>query len=75
MVESICTRSCECRTIPSILITGSLIVSSVVVLTDVEVEGVSTRAIVYVVIVVGIGTTLGIVDFVPKELFTGILIV
>ena len=65
MVESICARSCECRTIPSILITGSRIVSSVVVLTDVEVEGVCTRAIVYVVIVVGIGTTLGIVDAVP----------
>ena len=42
-------------------------------LTNVEVEGVRARAIIVVCIVECVSTTLGIVDFVPSELFTGIL--
>ena len=75
MVESICTRSCECRAIPSVHIAGGYVVGCVVVLTNVEVEGVRARAIIVVCIVECVSTTLGIVDFVPRELFTGILIV
>jgi hypothetical protein len=42
-------------------------------LTNVEVEGVRARAIIVVCIVECVSTTLGIVDFVPSELLTGIL--
>ena len=75
MVESIYARSCECRTIPSILITGSHIVCSVIVLGDCEVQGVSAGAAIIICIVVGVCATLSIVDFVPRELFTGILVI
>ena len=49
-------------------------VGCVVVLTNVEVEGVRTRAIIVVCIVECVSATLGIVAFVPSELFAGILI-
>ena len=75
MVKSICTRSSECRTIPSILITGSHIVSGVIVLGDCEVQGVSAGASVIVCIVVGVSAALVIDDIMPSVLFTGILIV
>ena len=65
MVESIYARSCECRTIPSILITVSHIVCGVFVLTDIEVESVSAGASIIVCIVVSICTALSVVDIVP----------
>ncbi len=73
MVESICTRSCECRTIPSILITGSHIVCSVIVLGDSEVQGVSAWASIIVCIGESICTALSVVDVVPCILFASIL--
>ena len=75
MDESICTRSCECRAIPSVLIAGGYVVGCVVVQGNCEMKGVRTWAIIVVCIVECVSTTLGIVDFVPRELFTGILIV
>ena len=75
MVESIYARSCECRTIPSILITGSLMVSSVVVLTDVEVESICTGAAIDVSIVVGVGAGLIVYDIMPSVLLAGILVI
>ena len=75
MDESICTRSCECRAIPSVLIAGGYVVGCVVVQSNCEMKGVRTWAIIVVCIVECVSTTLGIVDFVPRELFTGILIV
>ena len=38
-------------------------------------EGVSAGASIIVCIVVSVCATLGIVDFVPRELFTGILVI
>ena len=73
MVESICTRSCECRAIPSILITGSHIVCGVIVLGDCEVQGVCTLASIIVCIGVSICTALSVVDIVPCILFASIL--
>ena len=75
MVESICTRSCEYRAIPSILITGSHIVCGVVVLTDIEVECVSAEASIIVCIVVGVSAALVVDDIMPSVLFTGILVI
>jgi len=75
MVESICTRSCECRTIPSILITGSHIVCGVIVLGDCEEQGVCAGAIIIVCIVVSIRTALCVVDIVPCILFASILMI
>ena len=75
MVESICTRSCECRTIPSILITGSHIVSGVILLGDCEVQGVSAEASIVVCIVVSICTALRVVDIVPCILFASIMMI
>ena len=75
MVESICTRSCECRTIPSILITGSHIVSGVIVLGDCEEQGVCAGATFVVCIVVSICTALCVVDIVPCILFASILMI
>ena len=75
MVESIYARSCECRSIPSILITGSHIVCSVIVLGDCEVHGVSARAIIVVCIIIGVGTTL-VIDYVmPCVLLASILVI
>ena len=73
MVESICTRSCECRTIPSILITGSHIVCGVILLGDCEVQGISARAIIVVCIIIGVGTTLVVVYIMPDVLLASIL--
>ena len=75
MVESIYARSCECRTIPSILITGSHIVCSVIVLGDCEVQGVSARAIIVVCIIIGVGTTLDVVYIMPCVLLASILMI
>ena len=50
-------------------------VSSVVVLTDVEVEGVCTRAIVVIAIVVGVSSTQVVVYIVPSVLLAGILVI
>ena len=74
MVESICTRSCECRVIPNILITGSHIVCGVIVLGDCEVQGVSAEASIIVCIVVSIRTALCVVDIVPCILFASIMV-
>ena len=73
MIEGICTRSCECRAIPSVLIAGGYVVGCVVVLGNCEMKGIRTWAILVVCIVECVSTTLGIVDFLPRELFTGIL--
>ena len=75
MDESICTRSCECRAIPSVLIAGGYVVGCVVVQGNCEMKGVRTWAIIVVCIVECVSTTLGIVDFMPCVLLTGILIV
>ena len=75
MVESIYARSCECRTIPSILITGSHIVCSVIVLGDCEVQGVSARAIIVVCIIIGVGTTLVVVYIMPCVSLASILVI
>ena len=75
MVESICTRSCECRAIPNILITGSHIVCGVIVLGDCEVQGVSARAIIVVCIIIGVGTTLVVVYIMPNVLLASILVI
>ena len=75
MVESIYARSCECRTIPSILITGSHIVCGVIVLGDCEVQGVSAEASIVVCIVVSICTALSVVDIVPCILFASIMMI
>ena len=74
MVESIYARSCECRTIPSILITGSHIVCGVIVLGDCEVQGVSARAIIVVCIIIGVGTTLVVAYIMPDVLLASILV-
>ena len=75
MDESICTRSCECRAIPSVLIAGGYVVGCVVVLTNVEVEGVRTWAIIVVCIVECVCTTLSIDDIMPSVLLAGILVI
>ena len=38
-------------------------------------QGVCARASIVICIVIGVCATLSIVDFVPRELFTGILVV
>ena len=48
-------------------------VGCVVVQGNCEMKGIRTWAILVVCIVECVSTTLGIVDFVPSELFTGIL--
>ncbi len=73
MDESICTRSCECRAIPSVLIAGGYVVGCVVVLTNVEVEGVRARTPFDVCIIISVGTTLVVAYIVPSVLFAGIL--
>ena len=50
-------------------------VCSVVVLTDVEVEGVCTLAIVVIAIVVGVSSTQVVVYIVPSVLLAGILVI
>ena len=65
MDESICTRSCECRAIPSVLIAGGYVVGCVVMLGNCEMKGIRTWAILVVCIVIGVSATLGIDDFVP----------
>ena len=50
-------------------------VGCVVMLGNCEMKGIRTWAILVVCIVECVSTTLGIVDFLPRELFTGILIV
>ncbi len=56
-------------------ITGSYIVSGVVVLTDVEVESICTGAAIDVSIVVGVGAALIVVDIMPSVLLAGILVI
>ena len=73
MVKSICARSCECRTIPSILITVSHIVCGVFVLTDIEVESVSAGASIIVCIVVGVSAALIVDGIMPSKLHASIL--
>ena len=75
MVESICTRSCECRAIPRILVTGSHIVCGVIVLGDCEVQGVCAGAAIVVCIVICICAALSVVDIVPGILLTCILMI
>ena len=75
MVKCICARSCECRSIPSILITGSHIVCGVIVLGDCEVQGVSARAIIVVCIIIGVGTTLVVVYIMPCVSLASILVI
>mgnify|MGYP007122098499 CR=1 FL=1 len=50
-------------------------VGCVVMLGNCEMKGIRTWAILVVCIVECVSTTLGIVDFVPRELFTGILVI
>ena len=73
MVEGICSGCSISCAVPCVFIAGCHIVCCVIMLTNVEVEGVRARAIIVVCIVECVSTTLGIVDFVPSELFTGIL--
>ena len=75
MVESICARCCECSAVPRILIASSYIVCGVVVLTDVEVQGVCAVASIIVCIVVGVSTALVVDDIMPCILFAGILVI
>ena len=75
MVKSIYPRCCICCAVPCVLITSCHIVCGVFVLTDIEVESVSAGASIIVCIVIGVNATLSIVDFVPRELFTGILVI
>ena len=53
----------------------SYVINSVVVLTDVEVEGVSAGASIIVCIIVSVCATLRIVDFMPCVLFASILVI
>ena len=50
-------------------------VGCVVMLGNCEMKGIRTWAILVVCIVECVSTTLGIVDFLPRELFTGILVI
>ena len=50
-------------------------VGCVVVQGNCEMKGIRTWAILVVCIVECVSTTLGIVDFLPRELFTGILVI
>ena len=50
-------------------------VGCVVMLGNCEMKGIRSWAILVVCIVECVSTTLGIVDFVPRELFTGILVI
>ena len=75
MDESICTRSCECRAIPSVLIAGGYVVGCVVVQGNCEMKGVRTWAIIVVCIVECVCTTLSIDDIMPSVLLAGILVI
>ena len=75
MVKCICSGCSIGCAVPCVLVTSCHIVSSIVMLINVEVEGVSAGAAIIICIVVGVCATLSIVDFVPRELFTGILVI
>ena len=61
--------------VPCVLITSCHIVSSIVMLINVEVEGVSAGASIIVCIVVSVGSTLVVEDIMPCVLLAGILVI
>ena len=75
MVKCICSGCSIGCAVPCVLVTSCHIVSSVVMLIDVEVESICTRAAIDVSIVVGVGAALIVDDIMPSVLFTGILVI
>ena len=75
MVESVCPGCCICHAVPRVFIAGGHRVSGVVMLIDVEVESICTRAAIDVSIVVGVGAALIVDDIMPRVLLTGILVI
>ena len=75
MVKCICSGCSIGCAVPCVLVTSCHIVSSIVMLINVEVEGVGAGASIIVCIVVGICTALSVVDIVPCILFASILMI
>ena len=75
MVKCICSGCSIGCAVPCVLVTSCHIVSSVVMLIDVEVESICTRAAIDVSIVVGVGADLIVDDIMPSVLLTGILVI
>ena len=75
MVKCICSGCSIGCAVPCVLVTSCHIVSSVVMLIDVEVESICTGAAIDVSIVVGVGAALIVVDIMPSVLLTGILVI
>jgi len=75
MVKCICSGCSIGCAVPCVLVTSCHIVSSVVMLIDVEVESICTRAAIDVSIVVGVGAALIVDDIMPRVLLTGILVI
>ena len=75
MVEGKYSGCSICCAIPSVFIAGDYVVCCVVMLIDVEVESICTRAAIDVSIVVGVGAALIVDDIMPSVLLTGILVI
>ena len=75
MVKCICSGCSIGCAVPCVLVTSCHIVSSVVMLIDVEVESICTGAAIDVSIVVGVGAALIVDDIMPSVLLTGILVI
>ena len=75
MVKCICSGCSIGCAVPCVLVTSCHIVSSVVMLIDVEEESICTGAAIDVSIVVSVGAALIVYDIMPSVLLTGILVI